>query len=224
MIAIEQIIRSQRKTVSLIVTGEGKLVVRAPLHFPKSRIIELVEQKAGWIEKRLAIVRSSPSASQQVKLTEGSQLLFLGQRYQLAISDHASPLLYLDSHFHLARKAVPAAEKVFTRWYRLQAANYFGGRSSLLAKQFGFTFRKVKITSARTRWGSCSSTGTLSFTWRLVMAPQAVIDYVIIHELVHTVEHNHHKRFWEKVVSIVPEYKQHIRWLKENGSSLYLGG
>ena len=91
-----------------------------------------------------------------------------------------------------------------------------------LASQLGFQYKKIRIGSAATRWGSCSSSGALSFTWRLVMAPMAIIDYVIIHELVHTVEHNHGRAFWDKVKTILPDFKPRMAWLKANGALLRL--
>jgi len=78
----------------------------------------------------------------------------------------------------------------------------------------------IRISSARTRWGSCSSRGTLSFTYRLVMAPPDVVDYVVLHELVHTQIHNHSKTFWNKVAKLMPDYKPRLAWLKKNGKYL----
>ena len=81
---------------------------------------------------------------------------------------------------------------------------------------------KLCISSARTRWGSCSAKGTLSFTWRLVMAPLDIIDYVVVHELCHLKEMNHSRAFWERVETILPDYKRRRKWLKENGGALRL--
>jgi hypothetical protein len=109
---------------------------------------------------------------------------------------------------------------LFTAWYRRQARQVLEERVAVLAQRCGFGYRQVKITSAHTRWGSCSGSGTLSFPWRLVMAPPAVIDYVVVHELVHTVIKGHGADFWGQVQALVPEYRQHVRWLKENGALL----
>ncbi len=93
---------------------------------------------------------------------------------------------------------------------------------SRLAAQHGFEYQRIRITSARTRWGSCSSRGTLSFTWRLVMASEDVIDYVIVHELVHLRIHNHSREFWTQVGLLMPDYKEKRLWLKKNASVLTL--
>ncbi len=83
-------------------------------------------------------------------------------------------------------------------------------------------YKSIRITSARTRWGSCSSKGNLSFTWRLVMAPPQVIDYVVAHELAHLQVRNHSPAFWQKVKTIMPDYLQYRRWLDAHGHLLTL--
>jgi hypothetical protein len=98
----------------------------------------------------------------------------------------------------------------------------FTERVEWYAEEYGFEVKKIRISSARTRWGSYSQTGTLSLTWRLVMAPLDVIDYVVVHELCHLREMNHSKAFWEQVEAILPDYKQRRKWLKDNEKLLVL--
>lgn len=90
------------------------------------------------------------------------------------------------------------------------------------ARAFGLTYRKIRISSARTRWGACSTSGTLSFNWRLVMAPPQVVDYVVVHELAHLRQPNHSPAFWDEVAKMMPDYAHHRAWLKKNGSRLHL--
>ncbi len=219
---IDQIIHSERKTIALIITNEGKLIVRAPLRYPKAKIDDLVDQKTGWIEKKLTQVQKFNNSKEQKAIKKNDQFWFLGKQYDLYVSEGNSSSITLRDKFYLSRKVLPQVEKVFTHWYRLQARKILEERAGFLSKRFGFSYKTIKITSARTRWGSCSTRGTLSFPWRLVMAPLPVIDYVVIHELVHTVERNHQKGFWNKVAMIEPHYKEHIRWLKENGYKLQI--
>ncbi len=119
--------------------------------------------------------------------TEGETFLYLGQSYPLAIVTRQRPALSFNgTTFRLAKSALPKAEQVFTRWYKEQATLLLFERVLTIAGKHGFEYQKIRISSARTRWGSCSSRGTLSFTYRLVMAPLEVVDYVVLHELVHT--------------------------------------
>ncbi len=220
---ISQIIRTKRKTVALLVDHDGRLVVRAPLRATKKQIQQLVEEQAEWIrgmqEKALA---RYPQAKPR-RFASGEEFWFLGKLFRLEIVTGACPPLALDEpncRFLLDALAAPQARLVFTKWYRQQAARVLAERVTWAAARYGFSYTKIRITSARTRWGSCSTRGTLSFPWRLVMAPLAVIDYVVVHELVHTRERNHARSFWERVKAIAPDYKQHIKWLAENGHLL----
>jgi hypothetical protein len=221
-ILIDRLVRTRRKTIALIVQPDGTLIVRAPLHLPEARIHAFVETHADWVTRqRERIRRNGPPVVRQYR--SGETFLLLGKAHPLRIVPAQRPALTFDgTSFHLSRSAVERGEAAFTRWYRQQAAEHLSGRVAALASQYGFTWKKVRISSARTRWGSCSSTGTLSFPWRLVLAPPEVIDYVVLHELVHTKVRNHSKTFWLEVARRMPDYKVHVRWLKQNGQRLTL--
>ena len=217
------IIRTRRKTIALIVQRDGTLLVRAPLRTSERQILELVKEQAEWVRSRQEIARQRAAAAPAKAFVEGEDFWYLGQVYKLAIVDAARPLLALDERagqFRLARAAQPGAAAVFEAWYRRQARRVFAGRVTAYARQSGLQPKKLRVGGARTRWGSCSSKGTLSFTWRLVMAPLAAIDYVVVHELCHLQVKNHSREFWARVKAILPDYKEQVRWLKVNGHTL----
>ena len=114
------------------------------------------------------------------------------------------------------------SEKRLEAIYRKAAREYFPKRVSHYARMLGVTYGKISIRDQKTRWGSCSSEGNLSFNWRLILAPPDVLDYVVIHELCHRKEMNHSKEFWALVESLMPEYKERRKWLRENGNNLTL--
>ncbi len=134
---------------------------------------------------------------------------------------HVSMSLKAD-RFLLERRALPQAEAAFAAWYKAQARGLVEERVRHFAARYGFSYRQVRITSARTRWGSCSSKGRLCFTWRLVMAPPECIDYVVVHELAHLRVANHSLAFWHVVSAILPDYKARRKWLHDNGRLLTL--
>ncbi len=101
-----------------------------------------------------------------------------------------------------------------------QALKYIPGRVAYYAKLMGVTYGRITIRNQKTRWGSCSSKGNLNFNCLLMKAPKEVLDYVVVHELAHRKEMNHSQRFWKEVEKICPDYKEHVRWLKENGHRL----
>ena len=110
--------------------------------------------------------------------------------------------------------------KLLEKRFRNAAKTYIPSRCVELQKLTGGTYQKITIRNQKTRWGSCSQTGTLSFNYRLMMADPGVIDYVIIHELCHLTYMNHSKEFWHKVESIMPDYVQKKNWLKAHGHEL----
>jgi predicted metal-dependent hydrolase len=219
-IEVDQIIRSKRKTLAIIVKADGSLIVRVPLRASMLSIRAFVEKNVRWIEKKQAEAREAvhPTAKQYVS---GELFTFLGNNYPLQIVKGQKEKLILDENrFKLAESAQNDAARVFERWYREQAARILNERVSEYARQYGFQYMKIGITSARTRWGSCSATGSLSFSWRLILTPLEILDYVIIHELVHTVVHNHSKQFWSRMEKIMPEYKERRNWLQKHGAFL----
>lgn len=218
-IEIDQIIRSQRRTLAIQIKDDGSLIVRAPNRTSKTAILEFVEQHAAWIQRKQAEARSE-AAARPKQFLPGETFWFLGKSYPLEMVKQQRQPLILDGSFKLSEAASARAELVFERWYREQAKTILQERVDLFANQYGFQYLGIKINSARTRWGSCSAKGSLNFSWRLILAPLEQVDYVIVHELVHTIHHNHSKRFWNKVATILPDYKEHKKWFRQHGSRL----
>jgi len=220
-IKIDRLIRSNRKTLSLIVQSDGTLTVRAPLRVSERQIRAFIHEKSAWIQEKQKIAQQSVRLNPPKVYRSGELFWFLGKTYALEVRASVPTVVYLDGKLFLRASALPHAQTALMRWYRIQADSVLAERTAVIARQHGFHYKQVKITSARTRWGSCSSTGTLSFPWRLVMAPLPVIDYVVIHELVHTEVRNHGPVFWKRVAALVPDYKSKMAWLKQNGAQLY---
>lgn len=148
---------------------------------------------------------------------------FLGETYPLIIKPISDPPLMFDGNsFVLSKTHQSKAGELFTAWYRKQASSLIKDKLETLAKQHNFKFKSIKIGNAKSRWGSCSGKNNLSFSLRLIMAPISVIDYVIVHELCHTIHHNHSKNFWNQVSKFCPNYKEEKIWLKQNGHRLTL--
>ena len=194
MIQIDKLARSKRKTLALIVEIDGTLTVRAPVRMKEAEIRGFITAKAGWIQRKQAKVRAVAVAPREYE--DGETLLYLGKEVLLCLVPEQKPALVLNSVFKLAKSAQPRAESIFEAWYKEQARAMLTGRVEIFAARHAFKVGKIRISSARTRWGSCSAKRTLSFTWRLVMAPSAVIDYVVVHELCHLRELNHSGSFW----------------------------
>jgi predicted metal-dependent hydrolase len=220
-IEISQIIRSKRKTIALIIRRDGALVVRAPLRAPEKFIREFAEKNSQWILKKQAQMRtvSTPVPKQYLP---GETFLFLGREIPLEIVKGQKPALILETRFKLAEAARETAEQAFVSWYRERAREILSERVQRLAGQNNLQYGKIRISSARTRWGSCSAKGSLSFSWRLILTPMEVVDYVVVHELAHTLVHNHSQKFWKQVERLMPNYREHKTWLRKNGQKVML--
>lgn len=219
---ISRIVRSRRKTVALVVTTEGELEVRAPLRFSRHQIDTLVREKSSWIEKQVERAHKASHLTAHRQLGDGARLWYLGKSFPLRLSASGAGKVHFVHEFTLPESALPKATSLLTNWYKAQAHALINERVDLYAQRFGLKVTGVRISSARTRWGSCSQKNALSFTWRLIMAPLEVIDYVVIHELAHILEKNHSRAYWANVEQMLPDYKVRRAWLRNNGRLLDL--
>ncbi len=228
-----EIVRSRRRTFSLLVDRHGRLVVRTPLKASLDEIHRLVEKHAGWIAKKQAQAQARAASLPPPKTFQpGERFLYLGQEYPLVIVPRQKEALLFDGRQFLLRSSgvptnqtpeqiQPKAKQAFETWYKAAARQVCTERANFYAAQFGLSFTSLRISSAKTRWGSCGR-GSLNFTWRLVMAPLPVLDSVVIHELAHLVHRNHSPAFWAQVHAWMPDYPQHHAWLKKNSARLVL--
>ncbi|MDD1701476.1 MAG: M48 family metallopeptidase [Methanoregula sp.] len=209
------IVRSRRRTISLEITPDAALVVRVPLRTPESYIAGFITEKQDWIEKKMAEVRSRPVAGKK-QFVNGEPFLFLGTVYPLVVLPGSDAPVSLGKSFFIGERCLPHAREFFRAWYVEKADVIVPARVAGFAAILDYRPKKIRISDTRRRWASCSTSGTLSFCWRLILAPPEVIDYVIVHELVHMRQPDHSPRFWEKVQEAMPEYRRHREWLRSN--------
>lgn len=172
-----EIIRSDRKTVSVQVRSDLRVIVRAPRRMSDRVIQAYLQKNAAWIDRHVEEMRQKQAA---------------------------------------VREAPPFSQEEIERLTR-QAVAVMPDRVSALARRIGVSYGRVTVRHQVSRWGSCSSTGNLSFNCLLMLAPAEVMDYVIIHELCHRRHMDHSPAFWSLVEQYCPDYKKHRRWLREEG-------
>jgi len=219
-IQIDQLIRSRRKTIGLQITNDARLIVRASYFASEGFIHKLIRQRESWIKAKQDYFRQRQSQVKFRTFQAGEEFLFLGKAYPLVISDDLPKAVVFDGSLKIAQVALSNAKKHLENWYKTQALDYITQRVEDYTQKTGLKYHTVKVNEARTRWGSCGHNNTLNFTWRLIMAPSRVVDYVIVHELMHLKQKNHSHKFWQEVATIKPDYKQDERWLKHNGHLL----
>jgi predicted metal-dependent hydrolase len=216
-----RIIRSRRKTLSIEIHPDGEIWVRSPQLLPKHEIDRVLVEKQDWIQRKSAEMEKLKADPQTRNFTAGEQFPYLGKGYPLTLGDRARPPLVLkQGRFLLYRGAHERAEAVFEAWYRKEALRIFAERVSFYVTLTGLQPKRLRLSSARTRWGSCSTSGTISLNWRLILAPQEALDYVILHELAHLKIKNHQRDFWDLVKKMQPDYTVRRKWLKDHGHQL----
>ena len=215
-----KIIRTNRKSIAIIVEKDGSLTVRAPKKLPDSMISHFINEHTDWIQKtRTKIRQQQPPVH---RFYEGELFYYLGSAYPLKYGEDQKSALIFNNGFFLDRKYRDKPDLLFQKWFKQEARRVITKRVTKISSALGYRFAKMRITSAKTRWGSCSSRKTLSFSYRLVMAPEEVIDSVIVHELVHLEIPNHSPAFYKRLERHLPDYRKYRKWLKENGIQLSL--
>jgi predicted metal-dependent hydrolase len=200
----------------LEVTRDASLIVRVPKRASIKLIKEIVNKNQFWIRKKQDIARKKCQQIAPKEFVDGEGFLYFGDVYKLIITDSRNPALKFDNAFYLSREHLGNARELFIDWYKERAYKIIAERVNWYSSASGLKYNKIKITNAQKRWGSCSIKNNLNFSWRLIMAPLRVIDYLVVHELAHVEEKNHSKRFWNKVKVMLPNYVQQRKWLKDN--------
>jgi predicted metal-dependent hydrolase len=220
-----EVVRSKKrkKTISLQVRANGTAVVYVPHRTPIPEIDKFVREKERWISRKIRENGERQKEIKAKKYVTGEMFFFLGEPYPLKIEaaiDGYEKLAFCCGQFVLASDKVSQGRELFVDWYRKSAQRYIGERVDHYSQTLKLIPRGIKISNARCRWGSCSQDNHLHISWRLIMAPCSVIDYLVVHELAHTQEKNHSERFWDIVGNTITDYKKQRVWLKDNGHTL----
>jgi predicted metal-dependent hydrolase len=179
---------------------------------------ELVAENARWIVEKKRKYDEYREQAPERAFEEGETWPFLGKEREILVDDVPHSLV-LEEALVLAEDRVEESsiKEELEHLYRREARKYFEEAVAERAEEMGVSYESIALRNQRTRWGSCSAKENLSFNWRLMMAPREVIDYVIVHELVHLKERNHTRRFWRIVKGYCEGYKEKAEWLEGEG-------
>jgi predicted metal-dependent hydrolase len=208
------LIRSKRKTLALYITDDARLEARAPLKMPKSDIDRFIEQKQSWISKHLSAKAGQFEKRAAFRLDYGDFVLFRGKEYPIEARGKGKAgfdgkCFYMPGGFDSDR-----IKETVKQIYKQLAKKLLTAKTAEFAAKMSVSPSAVKISSAKTRWGSCSGSDSISYSWRLVLAGDDVIDYVVLHELSHIKHHDHSESFWAEVSAVMPDHKRQRRKLK----------
>jgi len=213
--------RSNRKTLSIIVESDCRVVVLAPEKMTDKEIHTTVLSREFWIYKQLAEFKLLNQSKIQREFVNGEGFMYLGRSYKLKLVDEQdAPLKLKNGYFNLKKSSISKAPETFKEFYRKKGAERISSRIEIYSSKLGLSVNKIKVMELKSRWASCGKNNSLYFNWKCVMAPYSVIDYIVVHELVHLIYPNHSNDFWNQVDKVLPEYRQSLEWLRKNGASL----
>ena len=207
--------RSDRKTLAAYITDGATLEVRAPLKMPKSDIDRFLASKETWISKHLAVKAEQNRYRASFCLNYNDKILLRGKEYPIKAKEGSKVgfdgvCFYMPDGYDSGR-----IMKTVIRIYKSLASKLLTDKTTAYADVMSVRPSSVKINSAKTRWGSCGGNNSINYSWRIVLADDDVIDYVVVHELAHIRHRDHSERFWTEVASFMPDYNLRRQRLKE---------
>jgi predicted metal-dependent hydrolase len=218
--------RSDRALHARILVDADGVEVVVPRRFPLRNVEPFVQEKRPWIERTLRRIRESEAEFAPPRACDGGEIPYLGERLSLAVDVQAGR-----TRAHVARRGpelrvalgpeTPLREAL-EAWYRRRARVEVAPRLDAAVARAGRSYERLQIRGQRSRWASCSTSGTMSFNWRLLLAPAEILDYVVEHEVAHLDVQDHSERFWRLLGTRWPEWREHERWLRRHGHALRL--
>ena len=212
-----KVIRSNRRTLSISIDENAELIVRAPHLLSMNKIHDFINEKKKWVNKQQKIVSNRLSDNAFDK----DMALLLGSLYPIKVkTDQSKKLTFNGEEFLVCSNDQELIHSSLKKWYKKKFKEVAIPRLTYFADQYNLAVNQIRIKEQKTLWGSCSSRNNINLNYLLIMAPMNVIDYVIIHELAHTIHRNHSSHFWKTVESMMPNFKEAKTWLKDYGYKL----
>lgn len=207
--------RSERARRVRVTVAEGGVEVVLPERASVRDAEAAVAELRPWIERRFAEL----DRARRAVADRGATVPYLGRSLTL-VPEHGRERV----HRRGDELLIPAIEHrpALERWYRRAARAEIAARLDLATARAGARYSRLTIRGQKTRWASCSRSGAMSFNWRLLLAPEPVLDYVIWHEVCHLEVMDHSPRFWSLLAERCPEYREHAKWLRRHGAALVL--
>jgi predicted metal-dependent hydrolase len=216
--------RSDRALHARIQVDADGVQVVVPRRFPLRNVESFVQEKRPWIERTLRRMRESESEFPPPQVQAGGEIPYLDERLTLDVrTELRRRRAHVSRQGAELRVALPTdmeLRQAVEAWYRRQARTEVAVRLDAAVARAGRSYTTLQIRGQRTRWASCSTSGAMSFNWRLLLAPVEILDYVIEHEVAHLDVQDHSKRFWRLLGSRSPDWRRHEAWLRRHGHAL----
>ena len=218
--------RSDRARRLRIVVAPTGVEVVLPRRMALRDAEEFVAEKRPWIERTLRQYKAAEESLPPVRIEDGGEIPYLGMTLPIRINvepHRTRPGVSRRGralHIGVTEPGEEAARDALIRWYKRRARIEIAERLDWATLRAGTTYSKLQIRDPSSRWASCSSSGGMSFSWRLLLAPEPILAYVVEHEVAHLDVMDHSPRFWKLVERRCPDYRVHERWLRDFGSGL----
>jgi predicted metal-dependent hydrolase len=210
---------SQARRLTLRLRPDGsEAILTVPLYHSKKQAIGFIEKAKPWLEKQMARI------FQKYPYVEGMVLPVFGKHYELRHKPSRAFRSWWGEGHLLIHAPIDRFGASVQKSLHQVATQFLTARTTLYATRLGKSVNRITLRDTRSRWGSCSPNGNISYSWRLVFAPAQVADYLCAHEVAHLAEMNHSPQFWKIVEGFCPDYKNLRSWLRQNGKSLFQYG
>jgi hypothetical protein len=222
---VAEIVRSSRRKTAAIKIKKGKVFVVVPECLTMAAIESLVDKKHRWIKEKLAIQNEIMDIKPK-EFISGESFSYLGKNHPLKIESGLYPVIKLHQDelvVSVRDKTVDnsqAIKQLLFKWYKQQAESELRDKTERYSSIIGVNPSSVTIKSFKSRWGSCSIAGGIQYNWKIIIAPERIVNYLVIHELCHILHHNHSPAFWKAVEKYCHDYRDCSAWLKINGGRL----
>ena len=220
MIKIDYLIRTNRRSISISINNIGQVIIKAPRRVSMDEIQKVIDKKERWIALHKERIEKNNELNKNILTYK--DILFCGNIYHIEFDERIKKSTLIDNYCLIPLKYKDTYQRKLILWYKKIANEILTQRVQYFCDLMQLEPSAIKLTNARTCWGTCNSKGVVSLNWRLMMVPHNLIDYVVVHELAHLVQMNHSKLFWQVVYSVLPDYASRRKSLKQGDYLLTL--
>ena len=222
-----QLERTNRKRTISLQVKNNKLIIKTHRSVSKKTLVDLIKRKQHWIRQR-AIFNFEEQNLKNREFIDNEKFYFRGDEYRLSLILGRKEAVKIEGGLlvvsYVDDKSIGRGtiKRLLEDWYLKESIKILKARTEELAQQMRVQPRGITVKNYNSKWGSCNANNKISYNWRIIMAPDYIVDYLIIHELSHIIEPNHSKSFWYQVGSYCEDFQKKRKWLRENGHKLVL--
>lgn len=216
----------RRKNVDLVVDRQGQIVISVPADLSQEKVFKICKEKQVWIYQTLNKKQQSLHIAEPKEFVSGEGFFYLGRKYRLKLAYNNTckkeALQFRNGRFFLCHDKIEQGRELFVKWYSHRAKLWLENKTNQLSLRVATKPKSIQIRDLGYRWGSCTKSMQLLFHWRIILLPPERIEYLILHELVHLLEHSHSRSFYGRLSRACPDYREQENWLRLNGDKYML--